>query len=399
MTPTPESFTRRPDAETARVIIDGIEWQRIRMRLSGHFVDGLARDAVGSAPEFFVECTTTGQRVNLPGVSGGLRFAIDCNAMRLDGLDPLQPGIWTLFARAGHAEGNSSGDGDAGGRVGTRADAEPIPVGVTGDMTAPEEGYGGAFVTGAYSYRVLPSASAETGGFALVVEYQQSPKKPRPPGLAGLTRDARALMRALRKSVFSATYAVSRRLVRKNGRKILLTSDSRSELSGNLGLIHSRMLDRGLDREYTLMTTFKSSIVSRRSFLEKFKLPYLLAIADVIILDDFHPLLYQVPFGPEVRIIQVWHASGAFKTVGYSRVGKAGGPSPFAKSHKNYTHAIVSSQHDVPFYAEAFGLPEARVVATGIPRMDLFFDDEYKTHAVESVYAAMPRLRDSRVIL
>jgi CDP-ribitol ribitolphosphotransferase len=100
-----------------------------------------------------------------------------------------------------------------------------------------------------------------------------------------------------------------------------------------------------------------------------------------------------------VRLIQVWHASGAFKTVGYSRIGKPGGPSPFSAAHKSYTHAIVSSAHDVPFYSEAYGIPESRVIPTGIPRMDVFFDEEYRTRTVESVTASLPAIRDKKVIL
>ncbi len=382
MSLTPESTSIDPRAATARIVIDAIEWRRARMRLVGRFIDSATRDALGASPEFFVMNDITCQRVTLPGVtSEAMHFVIDCNAMRLDGQNPLTAGTWSLFARA------------------SDADKETIPVGVTDGIAVPAQCYGGDFTTDAYSYRVSPNTRPETGQFSLAIDYQRTPSKPRPSGLAGLQRDTRNLMRHARKTVFAATYKASRRLVRKNGRRILLTSDSRSGLSGNLELIHTRMIERGLDSDYQLTTAFKSSIMERRPLLEKFKLPYRLATADVILLDDFHPLLYQVPFGPEVRIIQVWHASGAFKTVGYSRVGKAGGPSPFGTSHKNYTHAIVSSEHDVPFYAEAFGLPEERVVATGIPRMDLFFDEEYKTRAVESIYSAMPHLRDSRVIL
>ena len=55
-----------------------------------------------------------------------------------------------------------------------------------------------------------------------------------------------------------------------------------------------------------------------------------LASADVIVLDDsFRPLNW-VALRQGVRIIQLWHASGAFKTVGYSRVGKPGDLNPFA---------------------------------------------------------------------
>ena len=98
--------------------------------------------------------------------------------------------------------------------------------------------------------------------------------------------------------------------------------------------------------------------------------------ADVIFLDDsFYPV-YWVEFTPDVRIVQLWHASGAFKTVGYSRSASAGNPpfNPYGRVHKNTTHVIVSSDFDVPFYAEALGVPEDRVHSTGIPRMDRYFD-------------------------
>jgi len=88
-----------------------------------------------------------------------------------------------------------------------------------------------------------------------------------------------------------------------------------------------------------------------------------------------------------VRIIQLWHASGAFKTVGYSRVGL---PDPNVRVHKSYTAAIVSSEFDVPFYAEAFGIPEDRVTPTGIPRMDRFFDETARAAGLAAARAAFP---------
>jgi CDP-ribitol ribitolphosphotransferase len=184
-----------------------------------------------------------------------------------------------------------------------------------------------------------------------------------------------------------------------NGRRILFTSDSRTGLSGNLAVIHDRMVERGLDNDYELETMFKPSIAARRSWRDRLRLPRLLARADVILLDDYQPIIYRLPADPELRIVQLWHASGAFKTVGYSRIGKPGGPSPFAKRHKNYTHAIVSSQHDVPFYAEAFGIPEERVAPTGIPRMDRFFDEEQRSIGRRAATAAFPSIAGHRTIL
>ena len=86
----------------------------------------------------------------------------------------------------------------------------------------------------------------------------------------------------------------------------------------------------------------------------------LLGKADYIFVDDFHPLIYTVRFRPSQEVIQVWHAVGAFKTVGFSRTGKSG---PFIDSlnHRSYTKAYVSSETDIPFYAEAFGIKKKNV--------------------------------------
>lgn len=206
------------------------------------------------------------------------------------------------------------------------------------------------------------------------------------------------VVRQLRVGSFRIANRVLRVAARRNGRRILFSSDSRSGLGGNLAVVHDRMVERGLDREYELLTMFRPSINVRRSFRDRLRLPWLLARADVILLDDFQPVIYAVE-DRRVRIVQLWHASGAFKTVGYSRVGKPGGPSPWSRGHKNYTAAIVSSAHDVPFYAEAFGVREERVVPTGIPRMDRFFDPSQCDAARARAFEAFPMARDRFTIL
>ena len=222
---------------------------------------------------------------------------------------------------------------------------------------------------------------------------------PRPSGWrAEPGRVKRRLIRYSRSLLFRLLYLIARRLVRHNGKRILFSSDSRAELGGNLKVVHDRMIERGLDRDYELRGLFKPSIADRRSFADRLRLPWMLARADVILIEDYQPIIYQID-DPAVRIVQLWHASGAFKTVGYSRVGKPGGPNPYSRIHKNYTHAIVSSDHDVPFYAEAFGIPESRVVPTGMPRMDRFFDPVSREAGRIAALAAFPAARDRMTIL
>ena len=202
-----------------------------------------------------------------------------------------------------------------------------------------------------------------------------------------------------RRRLFDALLAFHRSRRPRAGRRVLFTSDSRAGLSGNLAVVHDRMVERGLDATHRLDMIFKPSTTAHRSWRDRWRLPRLLAQADVILLDDYQPIIYRLPPDPGQRIVQLWHASGAFKTVGYSRVGKPGGPSPFWRRHKNYTHAIVSGQHDVPYYAEAFGLPEDRVIPTGIPRMDRFFDATHREASIVQAREAFPQIEGRFVIL
>ena len=188
-------------------------------------------------------------------------------------------------------------------------------------------------------------------------------------------------------------------LARRNGRRILFSSDSRSELGGNLKLVYDRMVERGLDREFELLTLFRSSIAARRSIRDRLRLPWLLARVDMIVIDDFQPVIYAVD-DPDVTIVQLWHAVGAFKTVGYSRVGKPGGPESVRDVHKNYTWATVSASDDIAVLRRGVRHPRvARRRRPGIPRVDPMFDADRRAAALAAVASAFPETVGRTVIL
>jgi CDP-ribitol ribitolphosphotransferase len=90
---------------------------------------------------------------------------------------------------------------------------------------------------------------------------------------------------------------------------------------------------------------------------------------------------------------------GAFKTVGYSRSGKTGGPDSISLTHRGYTGAIVSSESIRKNYAEAFNMDIEKVDALGIPRTDIFFDKKYETNIKKKLYEKYPKLKNKKVIL
>ena len=164
-------------------------------------------------------------------------------------------------------------------------------------------------------------------------------------------------------------------------------------------LVYDRMVERGLDREYELMPLFKPSVAARRVAPRPVPPPVAPGAGRRhrrrrLPADDLQGRTTRTSGSSSCGT-----PSGAFKTVGYSRVGKARRPSPVGKAHKNYTHATVSSHADVPVYAEAFGIPEERVVPTGIPRMDRFFDPACAAAAREAALAAFPEARGRTTIL
>ena len=100
---------------------------------------------------------------------------------------------------------------------------------------------------------------------------------------------------------------------------------------------------------------------------------YYLATSDIIVLDDYYPIIYDFTYDSRVKVVQVWHACGAFKTVGFERVGNSDAPHFNSLTHKCYTHVIVSSELSARHNAEAFCISENKFYNTGIPRTDLFF--------------------------
>ncbi|MCM2981921.1 CDP-glycerol:poly(glycerophosphate) glycerophosphotransferase family protein [Niallia circulans] len=219
------------------------------------------------------------------------------------------------------------------------------------------------------------------------------------PTLMGLDADLKQrgiIYRIVYKWCFSLTYKICKTLLPLQTRKIIFASDSRSEMSGNFQFVYDELLRRNLNYDYHLL--LKKGVDEKKNYREIFSLAYHLATAKFIILDDFYPMIYPLKIRKNAELIQLWHAVGAFKTFGFSRLGRPGGPSPKSKNHRNYTKAIVSSHNVAKHYAEGFGIDLDKVIPTGIPRTDVFFDKEYQEEVRNNLYEEYPFLKGKKVI-
>ncbi|HEO8420593.1 TPA: CDP-glycerol glycerophosphotransferase family protein [Yersinia enterocolitica] len=218
------------------------------------------------------------------------------------------------------------------------------------------------------------------------------------PSVMGLDAELKqrgVIYRIVYKWCFSLTYKLCK-LLPLQTRKIIFASDSRSEMSGNFQFVYDELLRRNLNYDYHLL--LKKGVDEKKNYREIFSLAYHLATAKFIILDDFYPMIYPLTIRKNAELIQLWHAVGAFKTFGFSRLGRPGGPSPKSKNHRNYTKAIVSSHNVAKHYAEGFGIDLEKVIPTGIPRTDVFFDKDYQEEVRNNLYEEFPFLKGKKVI-
>lgn len=182
-----------------------------------------------------------------------------------------------------------------------------------------------------------------------------------------------------------------------NKNKISFASDSRSELNGNLYFIYEELYDRNLNLDIKFI--FNDKISNKKSFSALAKMAFHFATSKIILIDDFYPLIYPINIRENTDLVQVWHAAGAFKTFGFSRVGRPGGPSPKSRNHRNYSKATVSSEGVREHYAEGFGITVDKVYPTGVPRSDIFFDKEYSNHVKKVLFERFPFVNGKKVIL
>src|SRR3954454_15734952 len=352
-----------------RIVLDSIRWERVQV-----IVEARADPAAVFDPRSF----------ELRRASGGSRFPpthattddgriqLRYNVMNGPGLDPIEAGRWTLGLAV---SGAGAGAID--------------PVTSAGEFQLVDR-----------LLTVTPVLDTHAGTLSFDAAFDTTVRRAPAPTIGDLAR------LAARQAVIQARRIGFRLLVwatglspRRRRPQVLFASALISEMSGNLKAVHDRMVARGLDREYDLVTMLRPQVGKSRGFLGRVQLARALARSDVILIDDSFPPLTWLKLGARVRIIQLWHAAGAFKTLGYSRVGKPADADRFARVHKDYAAAIVSSAHDIPFYAEAFGIPEERVIPTGIPRMDQFFDEPAKARGLAAARAAFPQTNGHMTIL
>lgn len=133
------------------------------------------------------------------------------------------------------------------------------------------------------------------------------------------------------------------------------------------------------------------------NWLTELRFYYQIFTSKVIVTDDYLRYLRYFHVRENQRIIQLWHACGAFKKFGQHGTNM----SIYADNatHVQYNMVSVSGAGVRPIYAEAFNIDINKVVALGCPRTDLFYDKNRIRQITERIYAKYPEWRKKEVII
>ncbi|MFZ7119665.1 MAG: CDP-glycerol glycerophosphotransferase family protein [Eubacteriaceae bacterium] len=347
--------------------VKDMKWERINLIVEGFLEKNETNDLEGY---LVLKCKKSKKELAIAVDIIDNKFKVKINMMIINGGYPLENGMWDILLRI--VENNETSD-----------------LFLFYNNGSKEKNFANRYKYGKNRYVIYPSFESRYNNLCIdIIDYKVKKRKKR--------FSYKLLKKKLRKKIYRFTYHIFYKIFKQKSNHVLFASDTRSELSGNMKDIYEEILERDMDLKCRFV--FKKTNNIYRKIPDKFKLPYYLAISKYVFFDDYYPMINFLKFQNNKQLIQLWHAVGAFKTFGYSRIGKVGGPNPFSPNHRVYTKAIVSSKEVAKYYAEGFGMTEDKVFATGIPRTDIFFNEEYKSNVKQQLYKTYPMLKNKKII-
>lgn len=181
----------------------------------------------------------------------------------------------------------------------------------------------------------------------------------------------------------------------KSSDRILFLSENDETPRGNLKALYEYFIENDLGKTKGM---FYNKFV-KKSIPVLIKSFVLIAFSDVIVVDNYVPLISILNISKKQRIVQLWHAGVGFKSVGYARFGEVASPHPFKSSHRKYTTAIVDDERLIDIYKEVFAVSGDIFKAYGMPRLDGYLDKDKITETTNKLFDDNALLKGKKVIL
>ncbi len=173
--------------------------------------------------------------------------------------------------------------------------------------------------------------------------------------------------------------------------KITFISLESDRLEGDFRLLSIGLQKQGSYKlNYVLVKFEKSLLGNIKYFFSCIHQMFAINTSQLVIL-DYNNYVVSHFKRKEVKVLQVWHASGAIK--------KFGNDTKRDYKIANYDYAITNCEYYRPYFASAFGMHEEHVFATGIAKTDRLFKKSKIKKDQKLMYETFPQLKGKKVIL
>ena len=175
--------------------------------------------------------------------------------------------------------------------------------------------------------------------------------------------------------IFAAFYRFFRRWKVVKGR-VTLIEKLNTGGTGSLYEVKRECERRGYDFSWNVIThrdyELRPSNLIRLLRLFTVKAFRMATSSYIFLNDNFMPLAYMNP-DPQTRIIQLWHGLGSYKKFGASSETDRRVLEELKAANERVDYIIAGSENIRANYAEAFMVPESKVVCIGCPQVDYYF--------------------------
>lgn len=186
-------------------------------------------------------------------------------------------------------------------------------------------------------------------------------------------------------------------------KKVIFVETHAESLSDNYELLYNRLQRNGYDIHVHYLRVASSGW--SHIIIRTVRLIWDMATARCVFLNESNSAFGAFSLRRGTKLVQLWHACGAFKKWGYSVSDKSFGDDKRTldvySGHRNYNLVPVSGEAVCWAYEEAFGLqgkPDV-VRPLGVSRTDVYFDAKRKQKAYGELSKLNLKIKGRKVIL
>lgn len=173
--------------------------------------------------------------------------------------------------------------------------------------------------------------------------------------------------------------------------KITFISYKSNKLEKDFKLIARELeKDEKYKLEYILIKYENSLLGNVKYLINCMKQVYHINTSKVVIL-DYNNFVVSNFKKKDVKVVQIWHASGAIKRFG----NDINREYPI----KNYDYVLSTSTHWKNIYSKAFSVDKENILPLGIPRTDSLFSEKKLAQYKKSILEKYPEIKNKKIVL